>query len=1176
MTTPAAPEQLFIERWAASGAAERANYQLFLSELCALLGVPAPEPSRADDAENAYVFEKNVHFQEFDGTTSIGRIDLYKRGAFVLEAKQGSDAQSADDEAAARLLPASAKKSKRRGTAVRGTQAWDDAMVRARGQAERYARALPVAEGWPPFLIVVDVGHSIELYSDFSRSGKTYVPFPDPQAFRIGLADLGSEDMRARLRQVWLDPLALDPSRRTAKVTRELAQRLAELAKLLEKAGHPAEDVAGFLMRSLFTMFAEDVELIPTGSFKKLLAELRDEPQHFQPAAEDLWRTMNTGGFSGVLRKQLRRFNGGLFADCEALPLTRPMLELLHEAAGADWADVEPAIFGTLLERALDPVERHKLGAHYTPRAYVERLVLPTVIEPLREDWQAAYAAAVSAAKQGDLSKAQQTVRDFHEQLCKTRVLDPACGSGNFLYVTLEQMKRLEGEVLNALREFGDRQQVLFEVAPHQFLGLEVNPRAAAIADLVLWIGYLQWHFRTRGHTAPAEPIIKNYHNIECRDAVLAWDRKEPVLDERGKPVTRWDGRTMKRHPVTGEKVPDDSARVSVERYINPRKAEWPAAEYVVGNPPFIGNKRMRDALGDGYVDALRQSYPDLPDSCDYVMVWWAKAAARVASRDSRRLGLITTNSITQHYSRKVVDSFLDAALPISLVFTAPDHPWVDSELGANVRIAMSVAKAGYRECGKSLILVSESSASDGTVQIIFDQKLGEIDSSLRVNKGIGKVVALQANKNLCWQGCKLVGEHFQVPPSKALEWIKAEPTMSQYLRQYWSGNDVTKLRDARFVIDFFGTNDLDGAKRAAPALFQHLADYVYPERASNRDKTFREKWWLFGRPRPELRESLKGIRRYIATSEVSKHRIFRWLEWPLDLIDGGVIGIAVSDSDALGILSSRVHVVWALASGGRLEDRPRYQNFACFDPFPFPVCTDAQKARIGELGEQLDAHRKRQQALHPKLTLTNLYNVLEKLRAGEELTAKERETHEEGLVSVLKQIHDDLDAAVFEAYGWPTSLSDEEILQRLVDLNAERAAEEAQGLIRWLRPDFQNPLGTGETQRPLTLSDDDESDEAPAAKPSRRRGKKSAEASELTKEPGGKRPRSAKLPWPKGREAQAKGVLAALREAEGSVTPDEIAQRFARAPRETVAELLEALATLGQARRLRGGKYSS
>ncbi len=174
------------------------------------------------------------------------------------------------------------------------------------------------------------------------------------------------------------------------------------------------------------------------------------------------------------------------------------------------------------------------------------------------------------------------------------------------MYVTLEHLKRLEGEVLNALDALGDTQGLLemagVTVDPHQMMGLETNPRAARVAEAVLWIGYLQWHFRTRGKVNPPEPVLKDFHNIECRDAVLAWDRIEHVVDEHGKPVTRWDGRTMKTHPVTGEQVPDETARVLLEKYVNPRKAEWPAADFVVGNPPFIGNKRMRLALGDGYV----------------------------------------------------------------------------------------------------------------------------------------------------------------------------------------------------------------------------------------------------------------------------------------------------------------------------------------------------------------------------------------------------------------------------------------------------------------------------------------------------------------------------------------------------------------------------------------------
>ena len=285
MTSPHFSENAivaFVARWQASGAAERANYQLFLSELCEALDLPRPEPTRPNVEDNAYVFERDVTFQNLDGTTSIGRIDLYKRGGFVLEAKQGSE-QPVEDEFELAAKPAKRKK----GTAVRGTKGWDDAMLKARGQAEQYARALPSEEGWPPFLIVVDVGHTIELFSDFTRSGKTYLPFPDPATFRIKLPTLADPEQQAKLKAVWTDPLSLDPGRRSAKVTRELAERLARLAKSLEaaknKEGQPfaLARVAQFLMRCLFTMFAEDVDLIPRDGFKNLLARLQSKPQNF-------------------------------------------------------------------------------------------------------------------------------------------------------------------------------------------------------------------------------------------------------------------------------------------------------------------------------------------------------------------------------------------------------------------------------------------------------------------------------------------------------------------------------------------------------------------------------------------------------------------------------------------------------------------------------------------------------------------------------------------------------------------------------------------------------------------------------------------------------------------------------------------------------------------------------
>ncbi|HEX8297802.1 MAG TPA: type IIL restriction-modification enzyme MmeI, partial [Rubricoccaceae bacterium] len=482
----------FIEKWRASGASERSNYALFFADLTAVLGVPPPDPATGSLERDGYTIDRTVTLES--GATNY--VDLYKRGCFVLEAKQGSDAPAPDERAA---LGLTAEK-QRRGTARRGTRSWETAMQKAKGQARRYAGALPEADGWPPFLVVCDVGYCFDLYADFARQGKTYVAFPDQQSYRILIEDLEDEAVRETLRLVWADPMALDPQRRAVAATRELAGKLARLARSLEADGHAPGDVADFLMRALFTMFAEDVKLLPERSFTGLLDRYRENVANAPKALASLWATMKTGGFAGVLGEDVRHFNGYLFADATAPNLSAAQIELLIEAARADWTDVEPAIFGTLIEQALDPVERHKLGAHYTPRAYVERLVLPTVVEPLRDEWEAAQAAAALKEGAGDEAGARAEVERFHRRLCSVRVLDPACGTGNFLYVTLEHLKRLEGEVVDALAQFPGQQTLDMTggltVSPSQLLGVEFNPRAAAIARVVLWIGYLQWHFR--------------------------------------------------------------------------------------------------------------------------------------------------------------------------------------------------------------------------------------------------------------------------------------------------------------------------------------------------------------------------------------------------------------------------------------------------------------------------------------------------------------------------------------------------------------------------------------------------------------------------------------------------------------------------------------------------------
>ena len=534
---------------------------------------------------------------------------------------------------------------------VRGAaKAWDVLMLNARRQAEGYARALPVEHGWPPFILVCDVGHFIEVYADFSGQGKNYAQFPDRQSFRVYLEDVRDATVRQRLVSIWSNPTSLDPARVSARVTRAIAERLAAVSKALEGAAHTPEEVAMFLMRCLFTMFAEDVGLLPKASFRQLLERCEDDPAKLQPMVGQLWEAMDRGDFAYAIEEKVRRFNGEFFKTRTVLPLGREEIGELRSAAGYDWRDVDPSIFDTLLEQALDPRERRRLGAHYTPRAYVERLVVATIIEPLRADWDQALSTAERQKSEGRIKDAVATVAAFHDALCRTRVLDPACGTGNFLYVSLELLKRLEGEVLEALADLGGQEALHglegHSVDPHQFLGLEINPRAAAIAELVLWIGYLQWHLRTQSGF-PSEPILKAFHNIVVKDAVLE-AKVLLVRDKSGRPVTR-------RGP--------DGSEVEVYRFDEPYQPDWPEAEFIVGNPPFICGKDLRGRLGDECAEALWEAHPQMNELADFVMYWWDHAAELLTRKGTvlRRFGLVTTNSISQVFQRRVMERHLRA-----------------------------------------------------------------------------------------------------------------------------------------------------------------------------------------------------------------------------------------------------------------------------------------------------------------------------------------------------------------------------------------------------------------------------------------------------------------------------------------------------------------------------------
>lgn len=615
----------------------------------------------------------------------------------------------------------------------------------------------------------------------------------------------------------------------------------------------------------------------------------------------------------------------------------------------------------------------------------------------------------------------------------------------------------------------------LDQVNPSQFLGIEINPRASAIADLVIWIGYLKWHFKRFGNIPPVEPVLREYKNIEGRDAVLAYDSKELDIDTAtNQPRTRWGGRMIK-HPVTGENVPDPSDQIPIYRYINPRPAEWLPPQppllrgdkervYIVSNPPFIGNDRMREMLGDSYAETLRKVYKDVPDTVDYVMYWWHKAAELVRADKVKRFGLITTNSIRQPRLRTVIEFHLTQKKPLQLILAIPAHPWTDG--GADVRIAMTGGELDdsrkvVRLAQLSIVVVEgigetpEESADQIELQ---SRNVERIFADLKAI-AVGCTEKLQANLQLSCPGMKMTGSGFLLTINQAVALGYDEATRQpKVIKKYIHGRDITDKSRGLYTIDLFGYA-INQVQILYPKIYQWIYERVKLERDTNNRKALGDNWWIYGEARATLRPALKNLKRYIVTVETAKHRVFIFLDAEV-VPDNKLVVIAFDDAYFLGVLSSTIHIKWSLATGGWLGvgNDPVYVKTRCFDPFPFPDSTPEQKQKIRDLGERLDNHRKRVQTQHPDVTITGMYNLLEKMRSGERFTDQDREYNDKALVSTLKQIHDQLDAAVFEAYGWPQNLSDDEILERLVTLNSDRAQEERNGFIRWLRPEYQAP----------------------------------------------------------------------------------------------------------------------
>jgi hypothetical protein len=1095
--------EAFVARWKqAPGGNEDANSKPFFTELFELFG---QKPTF--NAEGEVSFEKHVLVP---GEPGAKRIDVYKRGTFVIEAKQGSSTQDKKD-----------------GIGRRGTRGYEKEMKEAFLQGLRYAQNVP--EGLPPVLMVADVAYSFHVWTSFGGNFRGWGSHG-----LIMLDELIDEATFHLLYDLLTEPQRRDPQRAAARVTKEVAGRLGELAQALEQLRHDPGLVARFLMRCVFTMFAEDIGILEGKPFETALRERwSKQPELFVPELEAMWNLMDKGGTAFGLGR-IPHINGALFAEATAIPLAPVYMAKLLEAARADWTQVEPSIFGTLLERALDEKERHKLGAHYTPRAYIERLVWHTVITPLRAEWQEVQAqitvlintkskapstskkvrknkdplskdrgldnetialltksaektaAAASLLQENEVRiEAQKLAIEFRTKLSSIRILDPACGSGNFLYVTFDLLKELEKEVLKQLIELGWEQQTFgfdkFSVTPVQFFGIEIKPWARQVAELTLWIGALQWWFRLHPNAKPPEPILKDHKQIINRDAILNYSSKQNRIGDNGRPETIWDQESFKKHPVTDEMVPDNTKQKPIYNYIDAAAAEWPQVDYIVGNPPFIGKgERMRIALGDGYVEALRNAWPDVPSSTDLVMYWWQHSAQLLHENKIKGFGFITTNSLTQIFNRRVVEHWLKKG-NLHISYAIPDHPWIDSSNGAAVRIAMTVAHCGVHE-GTLDFVVDEQQHNADDIAVITESRRGPIHADLKIGPNVSSAKKLRANKYLSSNGVSLHGAGFLITQEKAkLLGLGSVPGLEKHIRHYRNGRDLTSKSRDLMVIDLQGLS-AEAVAAEFPLVYQHLYENVKPERDINKEKYRRENWWVFGRKHTDLRKFLFGLPRYIATVETAKHRLFVFLDTSI-LPDHRLIAFGLDDAYYLGVLSSRVHVVWAIATGGTLEDRPVYNKTKCVDNFPFPEPTEDLKAKIRVKAELLDAHRKKVMEKNNHLELTEIYNVLDLIKEGKSLNEKQKNINKDALISSqLIPTHEEIDQLVAMAYKWPEKigeLSDEEILFRLVELNHQRTVDEEAGHIRWLRPDFQAPHANALSKTVLVEGKIDNSSEA-------------------------------------------------------------------------------------------------
>jgi type II restriction/modification system DNA methylase subunit YeeA len=913
----------FAAKWKANTTKETAGSKEHFIDLCRMLGFPTP--TEADPTGDFYAFEKGLT----KSTGGGGFADVWKKGFFAWEYKGPKKDLSA-----------------------------------AYQQLLQYHDAL----GNPPLLVVSDMDRFV-VHTKFTNTVAT------THEFTLDDLEKDPKEPLRILRAVMGNPEVLKPTETRDELTAKAAGKFASLAQSIQGRGHEPQATAHFLNKLLFSLFAEDAGLLPNRLLSRLMESTEKEPMSFAAGLTDLFTLMTeNGGLYGVERIQW--FNGGLFDGADVIALTTDEIKILREVSRLDWSQVEPAIFGTLFERGLDPAKRSQLGAHYTDRGSIERLVEPVVIGPLKREFEA------MKAKVAEIGPHRPTIATtpfdkhprkqfeaFLERLRSVTVLDPACGSGNFLYIALQQLKDLEREAIiwgsTTLRtpmEFP-------RVGPEAVKGIEISPYAAEIARVVIWIGEIQWMLNN-GFAYRKNPILSKLDAIENRDALLDW--------------------TDKDHPV---------------------EADWPDATFIVGNPPFIGGKLMRTYLTDAYVDHLFRVFnARVPREADFVTYWHEKARAMIEAGHVERVGLLATQGIRGGANRRVLERIKETG---EIYAAWSDQPWILD--GAAVHVSF-VAYDNGSEPGRHL----------------NGEAVQAINANLTAGTDLTKAQRLPETLGIAFMGDTKVGP-FDIPDEVAQRLLAAPNpdgrTNREVVRPWINGLDITRRPRNYWIIDF-GTQMLVSEAAMYEAPFEYVLEKVRPFRIEARsgDRTG-VSWWLHQRPRPDMREAIQPLSRYICTPRVSKHRLFQWFH-PRVLPDSATIAIARDDDYTFGVLHSRVHELWARGMGTQLrevESGFRYTPTTTFETFPFPRPSDEQREAIAEAARELD--RLREGWVNPegasakeleRRTLTNLYN--------------ERP-------SWLAQVHERLDQAVLAAYGWPADISTDELLTRLLALNLAQAA---------------------------------------------------------------------------------------------------------------------------------------